>query len=510
MKYLNSILNKGSFPYSKIIRFVGLSVIILFVTSCSKNELNEVEYSKAVNFSSGQELVVTRTSNFKTEWNNGDEIGITMSGITPLVFNQLYIAKRLDQNGSKAEFNPQEADEPIMFPKEGNVNFVATYPYKPDLIDFNYPVDLTDATDKKFIFSNNAVRKNIDDDLVNLEFESPFCELYLELVKDFDLSNSELKNLSVQIHGVSTKGVVNLETGSVSLLNKGSVLDMEATKLYNRKVLLFPQNKLKGANVQFISENNRTFNIDLSEYQFEAGFQYKYKVYIGEMDLTVEKVSVTPMERLNSRHNEQKPQTYKIGDFYPENTSFENAEGIVYRLDKPVKIKGEWTSDKGQIISLKKIFKSDEKYKLVTVKKAGFSSKVVRSEPSGLKNTHSLIGGLIGKDNFESDYPLFYKIYYDYNSRNNSVINKNLWFLPSLLELRHIYMALENDHFKKNFEPYGFVEGEYLSSSLFSVGNHTLIASAISDLLNLKDNTALEFNYYNDQKSGYVFICRNF
>lgn len=188
-QFINHILKYKSMKHLKylLLLFIGLAIF----ASCSDSDVDGLvgDGSKAT-FSGFIGEFQTRVTN--NAWDEDDAIGIfALKPDQPLTEAGIFDGKNNVQYVSDAQgkFTPVAA--PINFPENGNLDFIAYYPFKNALSDFVYNIDISTQANPAnidFLYSNNAKGKNGDNPFVNLGFKHMLSRLVFNVTLEDGLS----------------------------------------------------------------------------------------------------------------------------------------------------------------------------------------------------------------------------------------------------------------------------------------------------------------------------------
>ena len=197
-----------------LLLFIGLAIF----ASCSDSDVDGLvgDGSKAI-FSGFIGEFQTRVTN--NAWDEDDAIGIfALKPDQPLTEAGIFDGKNNVQYVSDAQgkFTPVAA--PINFPENGNLDFIAYYPFKNALSDFVYNIDISTQANPAnidFLYSNNAKGKNGDNPFVNLGFKHMLSRLVFNVTLEDGLSFGSGFNVSIK--DIVVDGDFNLANGEVAI-----------------------------------------------------------------------------------------------------------------------------------------------------------------------------------------------------------------------------------------------------------------------------------------------------
>ena len=193
-----------------------LPLICLVVLSCEGEIIDPLRVSKSVRLNAEIEGMKTRMSG--SDWEKGDAIGVYMMK-KGVVLDASALAQNVEYryNDSTGHFAARHAADSLFFPFNGSsVDFIGYYPFREDITDFIYPVNLTMQSKQAAIdllYSDNACDRCMGNPEVLLTFSHQLSKVvfYITHYRAIDLSG-----LSVIITDVPTESSFNLVNGSLS------------------------------------------------------------------------------------------------------------------------------------------------------------------------------------------------------------------------------------------------------------------------------------------------------
>ena len=199
-----------------------------------------------------------------TSWDEGDEIGIyALNAGAKLSETAIFDGKanvRYRTDG-KGEFTAVAA--PITFPSEGDLDFVAYYPYQSTITDYKYNIDVSTQSNPAAIdllYSNNATRQNRSNDQVNLNFRHMLSMVMFNLKAGDDVPS--LDGLTASLKNVVVDGELALADGAVSIgNNRKEIIPVVAIANDNKtavvKAIVMPGQNMKDVEVVFNLDGNK-------------------------------------------------------------------------------------------------------------------------------------------------------------------------------------------------------------------------------------------------------------
>ena len=166
-------------------------VTLLSFSSCSEENSTENDVRKEVKVTatfsglSASGIVTTRAVD--DGWEVGDAIGLFMKKAgTTLEYPVLADNVKYTTDRSLAFENLSENKVYYPFDKS-NVDFIAYYPYRSNLNEFIYKVDVSDQSNLANIdlmYSNNVKAKNYTTDSINLDFKHQLTKVVLKIAEN--------------------------------------------------------------------------------------------------------------------------------------------------------------------------------------------------------------------------------------------------------------------------------------------------------------------------------------
>lgn len=194
--------------------------------------------------------------------------------------NRINIKYTSLSTATQAKFVSAENNEAIQL-KKGRLDIIAYAPYRADVKECKYPIDLADKID--VLYANNVqnIRSGEDAELV---FNHVLSQLVVQVAPGENvntLANLRADNLS----GTSTKGVLDLATGDVSVVD-GSVGNIKTTVTANAskaniKTVIIPGQSLSEAKIVISLEGKEYIWTSVEETTVESGKIYTYNMTIN-------------------------------------------------------------------------------------------------------------------------------------------------------------------------------------------------------------------------------------
>lgn len=231
---------------------------------------------------------ITRASG--TTWDKGDEIGV----FTVAHQSQLTSGNIIDQNDNlpfvttNGDANFYAKSKNIYYPQDGSsMDIIAYYPYRSDLADYKYPVDIT--THPEIFYSNNlkGVNKNKPQDN-GIQFRRILSRIIFNVTPQS--GDGSLEGLSVTVDGAKTLASLSLSDGAL-------VVDEQSVKSFPMVVSGSDSQKQASAILLPSAQVNETtvrFSVGGKTYQWtvpnilEAGKVYRYDIQLTGVEPIVE------------------------------------------------------------------------------------------------------------------------------------------------------------------------------------------------------------------------------
>ena len=203
----------------KHLKFLFLFIGLAILASCSDTDVNGglIADKNQANFSGKIGELQTRVTD--NSWENGDAIGIyALNAGAELSEAAIFDGKSNVKYSTDAEGNfTAAAAAPINFPNDGDLDFVAYYPYTSPITDYKYSIDVTTQSDFAAIdllYSDNAKQHNKANPNVDLVFNHMLSKLVLNIKLDDNLTS--LQGLTASINNVVVDGNLALADGVVT------------------------------------------------------------------------------------------------------------------------------------------------------------------------------------------------------------------------------------------------------------------------------------------------------
>lgn len=269
-----------------------LALICIFLCACEGEKIDSDKGGRALQLQAEIDGMKTRATD--ASWEKDDAIGIYMAKS-----GQALNASALRQNvkyvttGTSA-FKPVKESEEIILPFDGsNVDFISYYPYRENITDFTYPVDVSNQSVQSAIdlmYANNAKNINSKNPNVHIQFAHQLSKIILNIGHDASI---DLSDLTVLLTNVTTHGSFNLANGTLTPSAERETIQLKmSNKGAFAEAILLPQANLSGMTLWFIVDEEETevytFNLSnaLTIGSFEKSTKYTYNVDLFSENIT--------------------------------------------------------------------------------------------------------------------------------------------------------------------------------------------------------------------------------
>ena len=259
-------------------------IIFMLLFACNKGDeqLHHIEGLSVSFDTSVHDDSQTRVT--VNNWDSDDRIGVyaiqNESTTTQITTVDYYDNFSFSTTGNGKFYHDEE---PIYYPKDGSaIDFIAYYPYQPNLVSYNYPIDINNQHD--FLYSKNlknASSKNRDNTLI---FNRVLSKLSLIVESEADFT--------VEINGVKTKATFSLANGKFSI-DSASIgklhltpLDVDNRGLKQIECYLIPTSKERSIVVSFILNNKASYKWTIP-HALERGKYYSYKLKFNDASINI-------------------------------------------------------------------------------------------------------------------------------------------------------------------------------------------------------------------------------
>lgn len=267
-------------PFSLLL----LSLLCVIFYSCEGDRIDPNKVGRPLQLKAEIEGLKTRATN--SSWEKDDAIGVYMvKAGQPLNSSAIRQNVKYVTSGSST-FKPADETEEIILPFDGStVDFISYYPYRADINNFSYPIDLSDQSVQAnidLLYSNDAKNFNSKNPNVQMQFTHQLSKIVLNIVHEQSIDLSEL---SVIISNAATRATFNLVSGNLSsALERGDIKVSINSNGSVAEAILLPETDLSGMNLWFILDEEETevYKFPLADAleinAFESSTKYTYNV----------------------------------------------------------------------------------------------------------------------------------------------------------------------------------------------------------------------------------------
>ncbi|RNC65869.1 fimbrillin family protein [Proteiniphilum sp. X52] len=261
-----------------------LSLLCIILYSCEGETIDPDKAGRSLQLHAEIEGLKTRATH--SSWENEDAIGVYM-----IKAGQPLNSSAISQNvkyvtAGSSTFKPADETEEIILPFDGStVDFISYYPYRADINNFSFPIDLTDQSVQAGIdlmYSDNAKGFDSKNPNVRMQFTHQLSKIVLNIVHEQSIDLSEL---SVIISNAATRATFDLVSGNLSsALERGDIKVNIHSNGSVAEAILLPEPDLSGMNLWFVLDEEETevYKFPLADVfeinAFESSTIYTYNV----------------------------------------------------------------------------------------------------------------------------------------------------------------------------------------------------------------------------------------
>lgn len=284
----------------RINRFLlGIIFTSLFFYACE----NEDDYSTSnpdpIEFASDISYRVNMTKAAGSSWSNEDKIGVFMKSEGSILSDQTIVdgASNMSYKTSgNGIFVAETTADAIYFPQDNSkVDFIAYYPYRADIANYVYHVDISDQSNPEnidLLYSNNLAGVNGSNVNNSLTFTHQLSTIRfnISIISD-DIT---LDDLTVTASGLKTKANFDLTNGNLSIDESSTaIINLKTTINTNSayaEAILLPDNGGSGRTVSFSLPSVATnFKWTIpNETKLEKGRKYTFNIKLDASGIVVE------------------------------------------------------------------------------------------------------------------------------------------------------------------------------------------------------------------------------
>lgn len=174
----------------------------------------------------------------------------------------------------------------IYYPEDNKaMDFISYYPYKANLTNCQYPIDINEQLD--FFYSDNLKEVIENGEVKTLQFQRILSRLVLNISPK---KSGSLENLEVLVSGVKTKATFSLADGSL-LIDNSSEQTMTLTPNGSNTekkidVIFLPTNDLETVNITFKIGDKNIYKWKLP-HKLEKGKVYTYNIELDKISTII-------------------------------------------------------------------------------------------------------------------------------------------------------------------------------------------------------------------------------
>lgn len=278
----------------KKIRSLFAWAAVLGLVSCNDMAEERVEMGKVeVQFTT--EIVSRALNNL---WEEEDEIGIYMYKYN----SELSDASLFDRSSNckyiasaDGSLTPATEMDKLYYPKSGNVNFIAYYPFD-NVEDYVVKMDMSNQANPAeidFLYSNNLVNvTGVVNSTQLLKFKHQMSKVVFKISAGYGVNTEDLEGLTVTVRNAASDASVSLVDGSVTAGKKrqdikavtiGSTTDATYGTIVQAEAIVVPQ---ACDNVMIVvaltTGRNFFYNLTNNGYKWESGNRYSYEINLAD------------------------------------------------------------------------------------------------------------------------------------------------------------------------------------------------------------------------------------
>ncbi len=263
----------------KILYIIGAVGLLLSSCTVNDNECPATSTGGELKITSG---IATRASG--TTWDDNDQIGVFAEQGAEIFGANVPYSTAL--GGATGNFTAD--DEPIYFPRTGQMSITAYYPYTASTTLTAYAVDVADQTEpEKIDLMSASATSAKSTNAVPLRFYHRLSQLTLTLQAGDGVTTDELRGATVSVWDLTTDATYNLSTNAIEL--GGTVQDIALNVTddgLKATAIVVPQDAsdvLFAINVPGFDENYTSINA----IEFKSGKNHNFTVTIGREEFTM-------------------------------------------------------------------------------------------------------------------------------------------------------------------------------------------------------------------------------
>lgn len=270
----------------KKINFLLLSLLgIALLASCEseKDDLtnpllndNQVKFQGTIGAA-----VSTRATG--TAWDAGDAIGVYALTANQTLPSGIYDGKANVKYTTPGDGVFTGATTVITFPDEGDLDFIAYYPYQESITDFTYTINVADQSNPAAIdllYSNNAKGANKSTPSVDLGFKHQLSLLVLNIAAGDGVES--LNGLTASVSDLKTDGTFSLADGTITTGSTSNTITPVVSASGTSgtvTAILVPGQDLSSSKITF-SLAGKTYEWAPGAQALESGKRYTYSLQL--------------------------------------------------------------------------------------------------------------------------------------------------------------------------------------------------------------------------------------
>lgn len=265
-------------------KILSAAAVMLFVLfgSCKKEGSTGTgtEIATGIKFASSINGQI-KTKAVNDVWETNDAIGVFMK--TGNGFSNVLAANKKYNTAGDGQFAASSSDQTLYYPENGsNVDFIAYYPFRQNLANTIYSVDVNNQSNQSAIdllYANNATGLNKTSTAANLNFIHQLAKIEFTIKAGAGIT--DLTGLSATIAGLNTKANFDLATGTLGTQTEVGDIVAKTGTVNNALIseaIVLPVEDASGKVVTFRLTTG-IFKLTLpTGTKFEQGKKYTYAI----------------------------------------------------------------------------------------------------------------------------------------------------------------------------------------------------------------------------------------
>ena len=270
-----------------------------------------------------------------SEWHKDDTIGISAyaSGT-----NRIYgdLAHRRYQTSGSGLFVPLTSDDEIFYPMSNSaLDFVAYHPYKTNIVNDVYRIDVNDQSSLKvidFLYSDNVKGKNKKTPELEFIFNHRLSKIVIEAIPGNGLTEANLRSMSVTIGKIHHQATFDLSRGTLQTFGDKISVVMNTTGFRSEAIVL--PGEASNVSITVTLAGSEVYRALLPTANFHAGTAHRYRAEINKTEMEIHPMAIDDWLIDENTYDAGIPNTvvYSVGDYYPAPSDPATAIGVVYWL----------------------------------------------------------------------------------------------------------------------------------------------------------------------------------